>query len=128
MATQGRYPLSTAEGNSIPLEVAKPLAFLSLTFTAGSFTANTDMTLYQDKILVALADSDCYISVAQTPTSPTNGVIAPDIIHIPAGEHISFISNSIYLSVKGMIASGTLKLQILDPWSGLALEAQLSRV
>lgn len=127
MATSKRYPLSTPEGNSIPLEVVKPLGLLRIPFTSAAYASVILASTFQDKIFIASSDVDCYVSIEQTPENVVDSVVSNDIIYIPAGTMIAFISNTLYLSARGVSASGTVHIQIIDTWAGLALETQISR-
>lgn len=128
MATAQRYPLSTPEGTAIPLEVVKPLGILRIPFTASAYASVNLNAAYQDKIFVAFSKTeDCYISFAASPAAVVDSVVSADIIHVPAGTLLAFVSNTLYLSAQGVSASGTVIIQIVDTWAGLALEAQLTR-
>jgi len=127
MATAQRYPLSTADGQSIPLEVVKPLGVLRMPFTAASFNSQTLAETYLDKIFVVSASEDCYLSFASSASALVDNSVVPESLYIPAGLSIAFVSNSLHLSTIGVSTSGVLHVQIIDTWAGLVLEAQVSR-
>lgn len=128
MATSKRYPLSTPDGQAIPLEVIKPLAYVSIPFTLAGFSTVVDLTAtYLDKILVAFSEEGCYLSSLAIPVAPVSGVISPSIIYVPAGIAIAFVTNSTSLSAIGNTVLGTVHIQIVDTWAGLALETQITR-
>jgi len=128
MATAQRYPLSTASGQAIPLEVIKPLGVLLVDFTAAGYIANAIPAEYVDKIFIASSSEDCYIAASASPVTPVVGTVAVDVIHVPASMIVAFVGNSATLNVRGVSATGRVVLQIVDTWSGLALEQQVTRI
>lgn len=127
MATRQRYPLSTASGQAIPLDVIKVLGLIRLPFTAAAFNSQTLNAAYQDKLFAAYATEDCYIDTRAVPVLLVDNVTETDLIFIPAGVMVVFISNSLYLTARGVLTSGTLHVQIIDTWAGLVQETQLTR-
>lgn len=127
MATAGRYPLSSPDGQAIPLEVIKPLGVLVINHTTAGFTATTIPSAYIDKIFIASSTQDCYISTSASPVSPTPGTVAANIIYVPATMTVAFVGNTDTLNIKSISANGQLILQIVDTWASLALEQQITR-
>lgn len=127
MATSNRYPLSTPDGKAIPLDLIKPMGVLRLPFTATSYNAQSIGSIYQDKLFTAYSTEDCYLSFAASPGAVADNVVTANILFVPAGVMIAFITNSLYLAARGVSASGIVHIQIVDTWAGLLLEAQVNR-
>jgi hypothetical protein len=125
MATAQRYPLSTADGTAIPLEVVKPLATTSVAFSVSSFASVTVNTEWKDKIFVAYSDTDCYINFSATPAAVVDKIFTVNTIFVAAGTIVAFVINSTSLHVIGTSAAGTAHISIMDTWAGLMLERQI---
>lgn len=128
MATAQRYPLSSADGQAIPLEVIKPLGVLVVDFTITGYTAVSIPAAYVDKIFIASSSEDCYISTSASPVSVVAGTVATDIVHVPSTMVVAFVANSTTLNVRGVSAVGRVILQIADTWASLSLEQQVTRI
>lgn len=127
MSTANRYPLSTPDGKAIPLDLIKPMGVLRLPFTASAYNAQSINAIYQDKIFTAYSTEDCYLSFAASPGAIADNTVTANILFVPAGVMIAFITNSLYLAAKGVSVSGSVHVQIVDTWAGLLLEAQVNR-
>lgn len=124
-----RYPLSTPNGQSIPLDVVKPIGLLRINFNSSSFTSATDLaSTYADKVFIATTTEDCYIHIGATPAVPVSGIMQVDTIFIPAGATLSFVMDSLKIAAIGVTAVGRLDIQICETWAGLAIAAQINRI
>ena len=128
VAIAGRYPLSTVTGDAIPLDILKPLAVIPVNYNAGAFSAFSLNAAYTDKPLNCYSTTDCWLTWAGAPILPSNGVANVSTLFIPAGILISFIANATSFNVSGDALAGKLILQVVEAWSGLALEIQTNRV
>lgn len=127
-ATSGRYPLSTVSGDAIPLDILKPLAVIPVNYSVGAFSPFSLSAAYTDKPLNAYSTTDCWLTWAAAPTLPSNGVANLSTLFLPAGILISFIANATSFNVSGDVVAGKLILQVVEAWSGLALEVQTNRI
>lgn len=127
MATQNRYPLSTPDGKAIPLDIVKPLGILRLPFTNLSYNSQLISSIYQDKIFTAYSTVDCYLNFSAPSPAVVDNVVAADMLFVPAGVLVAFVTNSTLLAVIGITSSGILHVQIVDTWAGLLLETQVNR-
>ncbi len=124
-----RYPLSTPNGMAIPLDIIKPIALLRIDFNTSSFVAAIDLSaIYANKIFVATSNQDCYLHVGDTPASPVSGTALPDVIYIPAGVTLAFVTDSLQIAAIGITNSGRVDIQICETWAGLAIEAQVNKI
>jgi len=124
-----RYPLSTPNGQAIPLDIIKPIALMKITFNFATYVAATDLAAsYSGKVFVATTDQDCYISFANSPTVPVSGTVIEDVIYIPAGATVAFVTDSLKLAAIGLSAAGHVEIQICETWAGLAIAAQINRI
>jgi len=128
MSTAQRYPLSTAAGQPIPLDIIKPLGILRLPFLIGVYNARSISDIYQDKLFTIHSTEDCYVSSAAVPGAVADNVVTASILFVPAGTIVSFITNSLYLAVAGITADGTAHIQIAEVWAGISLETTLTRI
>lgn len=128
MATANRYPLSSPEGQAIPLDVVKPLGVIRLPFTSASYNSQVLSSAYQDKLLMLSSSADCYLDSNAVAVPIVDNIVSANNVHVPAGTLVIVVINSVHLNVIGVSASGSLHVQILDTWSKVAIEAQISRI
>lgn len=125
MATPQRYPLSTADGGFIPLDVVSPLGVIVKNFlddAAVQITTIPDGT----PMLLLHATEDCTVEFADTEGTLGDGTVLANTVFVPAGLAITLAPPS-YASVwvKGIENPGRLVIQLLDTWVVLALETQI---
>lgn len=126
-ATPKRYPLSTPDGQFIPLEVVKPLSLIPLTFTATAFKTIALDAVQADQILILHSTVDCYVSLIPAPVAPVVDTVSPGLMFLPALTKTTIVSNSTSLSVLGVSVSGTCYVNINQTWEALISEEQLVR-
>lgn len=121
----GVYPFSTQDGKAIPLDIIKPTGVLRKTFTS----AGDDMLVVPDGTEVATihADADCVVGFDGSVGVLVDGVVLPNSLYVPAGSIITVALDSGPIAVRGISGSGTLTLQTIDKWAGLALSLQYNR-
>lgn len=127
MATPNRYPLSTADGKAVPLDVVKPLACIPLDMNIFTFTSITIPAAYVDKLFVIEPSADCYISMIVTPVAVVPNAINDGVIFCSLGSVTTIVANSTKLSVMSIANSGVCHIQVLDTWAAIALESQITK-
>lgn len=126
-----RYPLSTADGQYIPLDVVRPHGSLTKTFTAAGSTAAMDVPSTVD-IMTFLCDQDCILQFAASSASAAamvDGTLKADAFFVYANT-ITNISPPIgkkSFALRGDSASGIAKINYLETWAGLSLQSQITR-
>lgn len=131
MPIANRYPLSTADGQSIPLDTVRPFSFLPLGLTTSAGTAAKQVPAGVELFSV-LSTTDCYMRFYAT--SNVVGTLSADTevtdtLFIPAGLLI-VVSPPVdkpYFSARAVTEAGTAYIQFLASWSGLTLQSQITR-
>lgn len=126
-----RYPLSNAQGESIPLDVIRPVSAASSDFTAGAATAAIAVPATVD-VLIVLSTADCWAKFATSASVaaiPANNTVVDDLLFIPAGFQMTVAPpiGKKSLSFIGDSGSGTVFTQFLETWTGTPLSSQLTR-
>jgi hypothetical protein len=127
----GRYPLSTGDGQATPLEIIRPEGLTIFQVSYGVAISDHDLVADID-CFSAFSEVPCYIRFAAdnaSATLPATAIYQADLLFIPANMIILFSPpidkrNIAILSMRG---SGTLILQALQTWNGLALKGQQTR-
>jgi hypothetical protein len=128
---KGRYPLATADGQSIPLDVVRPNGCIEKTFATGASTAAMDVPAAID-VFSIFATEDCIIKFATSAASAaalTDGVFAADTMKIVAGL-VTFLSPPIgkrSFALRAVSANGVATINFYENWSGLSLSSQPTR-
>jgi len=126
-----RYPLSTADGSYIPLDAIRPVSAVKTAFTTSG--ASSAITIPDTvEMLVILSDENCWAKFAASASVaaiPADNTIVSDLLFIPAGFQmvVAFPIDKPSLSFIGDTASGTVVTQLLETWTGLSLQSQLTR-
>lgn len=126
-----RYPLATADGQSIPLDVVRPNSSVQRSFTTGA--GSTALSLpASTEVMVVYTDKDCLIQFAASAavaTAYVDGTIKADSFFIPASTLVvlSPIPEKPSFSLIGIAAAGTAYINFLEKWSGMALQSQFNR-
>lgn len=129
MSTAQRYPLSTATGSPIPLDVVKPLALIIVPYS----TASTPYTvtipeIYKDKLLLLSSTAPCLISTNGGFPAIAENTVLTGVLLLQDYSEMVIVANSLSIAVMGYKTNvGTLTIQVLDTWSIVALESQLNR-
>lgn len=114
------YPFSTIDGKVIPLDIIRPLGILRIPFTAIS-TALQDLGI-ATPIMILSATEDCFVRFGAAAVVPSTSLTSNQImvekdqivIVAPHNPNFSVISDGV---------NGSLTIQLLDRWAGLADEA-----
>ena len=126
-----RYPLSTAEGTAIPLDVIRPYGIIKIPFTSGS--GSSSITIPSDvEVLNVYSDVDCLIQFATSNASASalvDNTFKSDAMYVSA-DVFTIISPPVdkkAFSIRGISASGNCVVQYLRKWTALALQPQFAR-
>jgi hypothetical protein len=124
-STTQRYPLSTADGKSIPLDVIRPLGLLFKTFTS---VVSADIAVPGTcEIISFTATEDCIICFGSAASVPADGSLLSNGVFIPQNLRITVAPTAATFTVIRHTADGYVAVQFIDKWAGLALETQYSR-
>lgn len=123
-----RYPLSTADGTPIPLEVIRPKDMLRKAFLSGEGSALAQLPA-GTVLAILRTTADCFLrfdSVAAIPA--TDGTPVSRELFVPANEVIFCAVPSLSYSVIGDGFAGTLTIQVIDTWASAASLVSQQRV
>ena len=120
------YPFATQDGKAIPLDILKPSYLLLCAYTE---SAVATYTLPEDaQVAMFISAKDCLVSFENDLTSiATDGTAYAKTLVIPGNTIVSSACSSLTMKVKGIAESGTLYVQLIEKWAGLALDRQYSR-
>lgn len=120
------YPFATQSGEAIPLDIINPEGLIIQAFTA---VANTPVAAITGlDIAMFIASQGCIVQFgAEIPIPAVDGTKYDDAIVIPAGVVVSVQCPAESFYVRGLSESGTLYVQMVRRWAGLALPKQFSR-
>jgi hypothetical protein len=126
-----RYPLSTADGQAIPLEIIKPHGIIKKSFLSSAATAAMAVPSTIDIIAIS-ADQDVIVQFASSSASAAalvDGVLTEDAVYIQK-DIITVVSPPIdkkSFSIIGDTANGTAIFQFIERWGGISLASQITR-
>lgn len=128
-----RYPLSTADGQAIPLEVVRPIGVVKKSFVTGSGTAA--ITIPEEcNLIEVFATQNCILQFAASAASASalsDGVQKTSAFYLQANAlKTRFVSPPIGMnsvSIIGDTSDGSIVLQYLKSWTGLSTAAQPTR-
>lgn len=100
------YPLSTPDGQAIPLEIVRGYGLIRQDFTD---TPVNNVTIPACDFLYCISDQDCVFALTTSVTAPANGVHNLGYYMIPANTVITIDHNAaVHFSVVGLGVPGTL--------------------
>jgi len=113
------YPITTQDGRQIRLDAVSIKALDTVGFTAAAGSTPTATMLEVDGLYVLVANADCIVHF--TGVANKTPVNAPAVLLL-AGERATIMlpSNATGFSAIGLATSGTLYIQRLHTWAGLA--------
>lgn len=128
MPTRQRYPLSTPSGQAIPLDVIRPVGVFSISFSP--YSASPPASLNNVELLLLRTTASCFVRFENASATKTDGsgTLIPNTIYIESGELCVISPPNPYYSVIGTSESGILTVQLLEVWTGLITEHQLTRI
>lgn len=131
MAVDKRYPLSTADGQAIPLDVVRPYSLVPLNI--GAEAGSPALQIPTDIDMFSIQSSvDCYIQFSASAVAASALVYDTenaDTLFVPCGLLVvgSPPLSKSYYSVRALVSPGIVYLQFLTSWTGLALQSQIPR-
>ena len=124
-STSQRYPLSTPDGTSIPLDVFKPHSVVLLSFS--NMVASAVVAIPDGIEIASLySTEDCIVQFGGTAVIPGNGVNKADALILTKDVITNVAPPLVTMTVIGITAAGSLRIQFIHKWAGLALPKQLS--
>jgi hypothetical protein len=121
-----RYPLSTADGKHIPLEIIKPHGFVRKSFTAAGASAQVTIPATIE-IISFQATENCIILFDGNASVPADGTLLTSGLYVPNTYRVTVAPIGSYFTVIGETASGLLYCQMIEKWAGLSLSVQSAR-
>lgn len=119
------YPFSTQDGKAIPLDIIKPAYLLIKNFSIVS----SSLTITEDMRVATLFSSvSCLFRFEVDIPVIVDGTAYSRMILVPANTilTVALVTGTAYVkSLSG--DNGTLYLQVIEKWAGLALDRQYSR-
>lgn len=120
------YPFATQDGKAIPLDILRPSGIMILTFQV----ATESFFIIPNGYEVGIFFSPTWVLArfGQPFTVPVlNNTLYTDALIIPSGTMTvaSLTQGPCY--IKGLTENGTLYLQLIEKWAGLALDKQYIR-
>jgi len=113
------YPLATQDGQQIRLDVVRLIDLTAVVFTSTTGTASDASLIVTDALYVFLASADCIIYFTGV---ATGSPIKAKAVFAAAGERVSCMlpAGATGISVVGIGSGGTLYVQTIENWAGLA--------
>lgn len=119
------YPFSTPDGKAIPLDILKPSYLGIYAFPAD---ASVSFTLPEEsQVAMFISTVPAIVSFSAALDAFSSGQLLANTLIIPEK---SIVASSILnptFHVRGIAEAGTLYIQIIEKWAGLALIKQYSR-
>lgn len=125
-STSQRYPLSTPDGVAIPLEILRPHSYVKKSFTSGAASAVVAVP-GNVEIAILSADQDCLVCFGGTAAVPADNTNVASVIFVPQGVRVCVAPTADNFTVIGETASGSLRIQFVDKWAGLAVQTQYQK-
>lgn len=121
----GVYPFSTMDGKPIPLDIIKPTGLIPKSFTA---VGDSSFVVPSDAVVgVFISNQACLIRFGATVGAPVDATEIPNTILIPADMAVTVALTAGTCYVRGLTASGTVYLQLMEKWAALALPTQFTK-
>lgn len=119
------YPFATQDGKAIPLDIIKSAGLLTKAYT----TSVSTFTVPEGKqVGVFLASSACLVRpTTELPGALLDGTTYEDALLIPSDVAVASVVMPGTYYIKGLSVAGTLYLQFIEKWAGLALDKQFQR-
>lgn len=122
----GIYPFATQDGKAIPLDIIKPEGILLQTFGVGS---SSSFTLPEGSLVGTFtATSACLVRFGtDLPGSLAADTLYAETLLIPAETTVTCALTAGLVYVIGLVEEGTIYVQLIKKWAGLALDRQYLR-
>lgn len=119
------YPFATQDGKAIPLDIIKPSGLIFTNFTD---SADVSITIPEGYPVAAIiANTACFIRFGDSIGTLVENTFYNNLLLIPSNTItiVSLIVGS--AKVRGLTDSGSVYLQLIEKWAGLALDKQFIR-
>ena len=116
------YPLSSASGRAIPLDVLSPIEHYAIAVPTSAMGAPVVFTSQNIQLTMAVLWSDVDVVISFDAATPIPDLVSGELF-VPAHCFVNTILPSTPISVIGSVA-GTLHMNIIDLWDSLATEVQ----
>lgn len=114
------YPLSTQEGNFVPLEVAEAIAYASIAFT----NVATSPLAFPSKaeVIMVLATEPCLIAFGKPAAIPADATFDLDVAMIPKDSFVYLVipkDKETISVIRDGTVNGTIRVQVYRAWKAL---------
>jgi hypothetical protein len=119
------YPFSTQDGKAIPLDIIKPAFLIKKSFstTSSSFTIAEGM-----RVATVMATAGCLLRFEEDIPVLVDGIAYASTALIPPNTIVTIALKSGLAYVQSLTSeAGTLYIQVIEKWAGLALDNQYIR-
>ena len=128
---KNRYPLSTSDGQYIPLAVVRPQSCLLQSILTASASAAQSVPADIDYFQI-FSDQDLVIQFAASAAvaaAPVSGTPVTDAILVQKNilQVISPPIDKKSFSLRALTVNGTVLISFLEPWNALSLQSQITR-
>lgn len=118
------YPFSTAEGTPIPLDIIRATGVIiksynQLAAAAVVFPASMQLAAFYSQ-------KDCLVQFGDDLVPPVDGVHQELTLYVPAHMVVMAVVPTLTGTVLGLSEAGTLIIQGVYKWAGIALARQVS--
>jgi len=113
------YPLATQEGNQIRLDVVKAKFLDHIVFNATTGTAVTALPLEANGVYILTATADCIVDYTAVATKTPAAAVAT-LVQANTPTKVTLPVAATGFSAIGLTVGGTLFIQRIIPWAGLA--------
>lgn len=121
----GVYPFATQDGKAIPLDIIKPISIITKTFVSGS---DSSLVIPSGAVVGTItATKDCILRFGFAVGSLVDGAELSDSVFLPENATITLALTVGTAYVRGIANSGSIYIQLIEKWAGLALNAQYQR-
>lgn len=120
-SSKQRYPLSTLNGQYIPLDVIRPSGLIKVSYLTASASAAAALPASTELLLVR-STTDCFIKFANSAATKPTSIVVADTLYLRRGEIQVVSPMALFYSVIGDTANGDLFIQILETWQSLSLD------
>jgi hypothetical protein len=122
------YPFSTEDSKAIPLDIIRPIAVIKVAFGV----TTTSVTIPVGWQLASFySPVGCFIQFAASsmPASLVSGTSYNDVLFVPPNCVVtSTVLEGVATIVPYNAIAGTLVIQHIQKWAGLALQGRVSRI
>lgn len=120
-----RYPLATADGQSIPNETIRPVG---LYIIALSTTPTSLLTLAAGyKTITVVSTVDAVLRFGAAASIPADSTLLTNALFLPKNVIMTVSPATMSISAVALSGTGSLRVSMIESWAGLGLEYQYGR-